>query len=139
MTDFIMDAQLEADTFSVASLDTCEIRLMNDARWPWLILVPRIADAVEWHSLFTDQRQDIDLEISNCAGVLQSLTNCEKVNIGSLGNMVRQLHIHIIARSKTDANWPGPVWGFGEREPYKEGAEEELIGKIRNELGVEDA
>ncbi len=130
MTSFSLDPRLDADTIFVASLDTCELRLMNDARWPWLILVPRLEDAIEWHELFTDQRQDIDLEISQAAGILKALSGCGKINIASLGNAVRQLHIHVIARADGDPNWPGPVWGFGIREPYSDGKEEELIAMI---------
>ena len=135
MSAFTLDNRLQSDTLHVASLDTCELLLMNDCRWPWLILVPRIEDAVEWHELFTDQRQDIDLEISYVAGVLKSVIQCEKINIASLGNMVRQLHIHIVGRSQGDPNWPGPIWGFGERKAYPEDGEQELINLIRTEIG----
>jgi diadenosine tetraphosphate (Ap4A) HIT family hydrolase len=108
--------------------------LANDKRWPWLILVPRMEDAVEWHELFTDQRQDIDLEIANSASVLKAITGCEKVNIASLGNMVRQLHIHVVARSNGDPNWPGPVWGYGEGAPYDPVMADKLVQNLQNAL-----
>ena len=110
---------------------------MDDARWPWLILVPRIDGATEWHDLFTDQRQDIDMEVSYLAGLMKQVTECEKVNIASLGNIVRQLHIHIIARGPGDANWPGPVWGFEQKRPYEQGAAEMLIDNFRQLLELE--
>ena len=134
MSDFKLDPQLANDTLHVKSLDACELLLLNDARWPWLILAPRIEDAVEWHELFTDQRQDIDLEIANVAGILKALTGCEKVNIASLGNAVRQLHIHIIARSEGDSNWPGPVWGYGTKQDYDTVRAQFLIDSLRDVL-----
>ncbi|MEO0328417.1 MAG: HIT family protein [Pseudomonadota bacterium] len=135
MSEFSLDHRLAEDTFFIADLYTSELRLMNDSRWPWLILVPKIADAVEWHELHTDQRQDIDFEIANLAAILKANTGCKKVNIASLGNMVRQLHIHIIARSEDDENWPGPVWGFGKRVPYQRESAKVLISSIQKELG----
>lgn len=137
MTQFTLNPNLEQDTIPVASLDTCELRLMNDSRWLWLILVPRIEDAVEWHELFADQRQDIDLEIANVAGILKGMTSCEKINIASLGNMVRQLHIHVVARNQGDANWPGPIWGFGEKATYTEQGSTQIIETLQAHLGVE--
>ena len=135
MSFFILDPRLEADTLFIKSLDTCELRLMNDMRWPWLILVPRLEDAIEWHELFTDQRQDIDMAVSQTAGILKAVTDCEKINIASLGNSVRQLHIHIIARSEDDPNWPGPVWGFRERVPYRDDKDMELIELLNAGFG----
>jgi len=108
---------------------------MNDCRWPWFILIPRIDGAEEWHDLFTDQRQDIDLEVANVASVLKSVTGCQKINIASIGNMVSQLHIHVVARSAGDPNWPGLVWGFGERKPYENA--NDFIAHIAHELGFD--
>ncbi len=118
MSDFILNDQLEADTHLVCELENCSLRLLDDERWPWLILVPRISGAVEWHDLTKGQRIMIDDEVARVSSTLKTLTNCEKVNVASIGNMVRQLHIHVIARNHGDDNWPGPVWGFGERRPY---------------------
>ena len=118
MDDFVLNKQLEADTYLVCELENCSLRLLNDARWSWLVLVPRIARAQEWHDLTKGQRIMIDDEVARVASHLKTTTGCEKINIASIGNMVRQLHIHVIARNQGDANWPGPVWGYGEREPY---------------------
>ncbi|MEL7429110.1 MAG: HIT domain-containing protein [Pseudomonadota bacterium] len=136
MTEFILDKRLEADTLPVVSMETSQLRLMNDSRWLWLILVPRIEDAVEWHELFSDQRQDIDLEIANVAGIVKGMTGCEKINIASLGNTVRQLHIHVVARNTGDPNWPAPVWGFGEKTPYSSDGANQIIDVIRSHMGV---
>ena len=134
---FELHPQLEADTIYIASLDTCELLLMNDSRWHWLILVPRIEEAVEWHELFTDQRQDIDFEIANTASALKAVSGCEKINIASLGNMVRQLHIHIVARYSGDANWPGPIWGYGERAPYSAEQLQSFVSNLQHSMGLE--
>lgn len=134
MSEFNLHPQLAADCLHIKSMDTCELLLLNDSRWPWLILVPRIENAVEWHELFTDQRQDIDLEVANVASVLKGLTGCEKINIASLGNMVRQLHIHVIARSEGDANWPGPVWGHETATSYRDEAAKNFIETLRETL-----
>lgn len=118
MSDFKLNERLEADTHLVCELENCSLRLLDDARWPWFVLVPRIAGAEEWHDLTKGQRIMIDDEVARVAVILKKLTGCEKINIASIGNMVRQLHIHVIARNEGDANWPGPVWGFGERQSY---------------------
>jgi len=118
MSEFILNERLEADTHEVCELENCSVRLLDDARWSWLVLVPRIAGAVEWHDLSKGQRIMIDDEVARTSKALKAMTACEKINIATIGNMVRQMHIHVIARNEGDANWPGPVWGFGEREPY---------------------
>jgi diadenosine tetraphosphate (Ap4A) HIT family hydrolase len=119
MGGFVLNKQLEADTHLVSELENCSLRLLNDARWPWLVLVPRIDGAQEWHDLKKGQRIMIDDEVARVASALKTMTGCEKINIATIGNMVRQLHIHVIARNEGDANWPGPVWGHGAREPYE--------------------
>lgn len=132
-----LDPRLAADTIHVGSLGTCDVLLMNDSRWFWLILSPRIEDAVEWHELHTDQRQDIDFEIANVAAVLKGMSSCKKVNIASLGNMVDQLHIHIVARNEDDENWPNPVWGHGQKILYNEDAAIQIIEVLREHLDLE--
>ncbi len=120
MGEFVLNPQLEADTHLVSELESCSLRLLDDARWPWLVLVPRIAGIEEWHDLSKGQRIMIDDEVARVACALKTMTGCEKINIATIGNMVRQLHIHVIARNQEDANWPGPVWSYGEREPYEQ-------------------
>jgi diadenosine tetraphosphate (Ap4A) HIT family hydrolase len=136
MTEFELAQPLMTDTIFVGSLGTSDLLLMNDSRWFWLILVPRIEDAQEWHELHTDQRQDIDFEIANVAGVLKGMSSCEKVNIASLGNEVRQLHIHIVARNQGDPNWPKPVWGFEEKEAYSEDAADQIVEVLQVHLDL---
>ena len=132
-----IDPRLDADTIFVGSLGQSDLLLMNDSRWFWLILSPRIEDAVEWHELHTDQRQDLYFEIANVAAVLKGMSACKKVNIASLGNVVDQLHIHIVARNEEDENWPNPVWGYGNKVPYHEDAAIQIIEVLREHLDLE--
>jgi len=134
MGGFVINKQLEADTHLVCELESCSLRLLNDARWPWLVLVPRIADVEEWHDLSKGQRIMIDDEVARTSLALKTLTGCEKINIATIGNMVRQMHIHVIARNDGDANWPGPVWGYGTREPYEVDSAKAFIESFKSEF-----
>jgi len=137
MTDsisFSLDKQIEADTFPVADFTMCSLRLMNDSRWPWLILIPKKAGAEELFDLSPSQQEQVMREASQAGEKLKALTSCTKINTAMIGNMVRQLHIHVIARAQGDANWPGPVWGFGEREPYASPHAQALIAHLRGIL-----
>ena len=116
---FALDQQLEADTEPVIWLGLCELRVMNDRRWPWLVLVPQRPTIEEIHDLTPLDQAMLTFETNMVAQALKRLTGCTKINSGALGNVVRQLHVHIIARSEGDPAWPGPVWGYGMREPYK--------------------
>ncbi len=133
MNPFRLDARLENDSLEVGELGLCQVRLMNDARWPWLLLIPQIAGAVEIHDLEPGQQRLLAQESFLAGAALKRVTACEKINTAALGNIVRQLHVHVVARNAGDANWPGPVWGFGARQPY--GENDGLIAKIRDEFG----
>ncbi|MGH6763240.1 MAG: HIT domain-containing protein [Phyllobacterium sp.] len=119
MSTFILDSRLAADTFPVTRLGLCTLRLMNDKRWPWLILVPQRPNMAEIHELTPLDQTMLTFEAGLVAQALKTVTGCDKINSGALGNVVRQLHFHIIARNTGDTGWPGPVWGFGTREPYE--------------------
>ena len=119
MSQFVLNKRLKADTHFMLELETCSLRLLDDARWPWLVLVPRITGIEEWHDLTKSQRTMVDDEIMRVGVALKQMTKCEKLNIANISNIVRQMHIHVIARNKDDANWPGPVWGYGQRQPYE--------------------
>ena len=118
--DFSLDPRLAADTCAVAALPLCEVRLMNDARYPWLILVPRQAGLVEISDLAAAEQTRLWQEVNQAAVALRAVAPCDKLNLGALGNMVRQLHVHLIARCIGDAAWPGPVWGYGAALAYAE-------------------
>jgi diadenosine tetraphosphate (Ap4A) HIT family hydrolase len=114
MTDgFRLAARLEADSLFLTDWPLCQVRLMDDARFPWLILVPRRPGLEEWTELSAGESAELAREIARAGQVLAQCCKPTKLNIGALGNIVRQLHIHVIARFDTDAAWPGPVWGQG--------------------------
>ncbi len=110
---FALDDRLARDGLVIGDLTLCRVLLMNDARWPWLILVPRREGLVELIDLDpADQTQLMD-EAGRAARFLKSHARADKINVGALGNVVRQLHLHIVARVVGDPAWPGPVWGHG--------------------------
>ena len=113
MTDFILDQRLQADSVFIADGPLSQIRLMDDTRYPWLLLVPRVADIAEWIELDGNQQRLLLAEINQISRHLKQKPNVTKLNIGALGNIVRQLHVHLIGRFEGDAAWPGPVWGSG--------------------------
>ena len=105
---FTLDPRLQADSTEVCTLDNVQVRLMNDARYWWLVLVPEVKDAVEWHHLEPDMQHRLFDLVAHSAGIVEELAAADKMNIAALGNMVRQLHVHVIARHEGDAAWPGP-------------------------------
>ncbi|QNH13281.1 HIT domain-containing protein [Xanthomonas sp. GW] len=113
MADFALDPRLEADSAFVADGPLSQVRLMDDARFPWLLLVPRVAGASEWIDLDGAQQRLLLAEINQLSQLLRGEPGVHKLNIGALGNIVRQLHVHLIGRHEGDAAWPGPVWGSG--------------------------
>lgn len=115
--------RLARDTIALGRTGLCRIRWMNDRRFPWLLLIPRYDDLLEWHHLpHAEQHRLLD-EMVMLADVLEYAASPDKINLGALGNLVPQLHLHVIARHKHDPCWPGPVWGHGEAEPYGPGEE----------------
>lgn len=131
---FQLYPQLEKDTFHVAQLPLCEVLLMNDSQYPWLILVPTVADITEIYQLNEEQQQQLMRESSQVSQALQQLFQADKMNVAALGNMVPQLHLHHIARFTTDKAWPGPVWGVAAAEPYDDKAREERLQQLRKAL-----
>lgn len=133
---FVLDARLAADTVSAGIIDNVDIRLMRDARYWWLVLVPQIDGAVEWQDLPpADAAALFDLSMRS-SEALRTLAAANKMNIAALGNMVRQLHVHVIARHEGDAAWPGPVWGVGTAEAYAEDALAGRCAAVRAQLGL---
>ena len=117
-TAFTLDPRLAAECRVVGDAALSRVLLMDDARFPWLILVPRRADLRELVELARDEQSALLDEINRVAHVLRALHKPDKLNIAALGNVVAQLHVHVIARHVNDAAWPRPVWGVGTREPY---------------------
>lgn len=133
-TGFTLDPRLSADTCPVASLPLCDVLLMNDARYPWLVVVPRRAGMIEIADLPEVDQASLWHEVNRSSTALRSASPCEKLNIGALGIIVRQLHVHVVARNQGDAAWPGPVWGYGKAVPYDSAAREALLEQLRNTL-----
>jgi len=119
--------QLADDTHPVDSWPLCDVRLMDDANHPWLILVPRVAGATEVTDLDADQQANLMREIDRAARTLR-VFRPRKLNVAALGNLVPQLHVHVIARYEQDIAWPRPVWGMAAAQPY---APEALIERIQ--------
>ena len=132
--EFSLDRRLQADCLFLHKMELCDLLLMDDNRWPWLILVPRIIDAKEIHQLNNQHQILLLQETVGVSSVLADISGCEKINTGALGNIVRQLHVHIIARNPGDANWPGPVWGYDEQQPYQKERQEYLMNEFRKRL-----
>jgi len=133
---FTLDERLARDALVIGDLPLCRVLLMNDARWPWLILAPRREGLVELIDLeLTDQTQLMD-EAGPAARFLKTHARADKINVGALGNIVRQLHLHVVARLVDDPAWPRPVWGHGEAAPYGDGAAQALIVAAKKNLGL---
>lgn len=133
---FMLDPRLVADTCVVGDLELSRVLLMNDARFPWLILVPRRAGLRELIELPRAEQQTLLDEINRCARVLQALEKPDKLNIAALGNVVAQLHVHVIARYANDAAWPRPVWGIGECVAYDQITLRTRLGALRAALHI---
>lgn len=131
---FQLDPRLAADTAPLAALDLCELRLMDDARFAWLVLVPRRGGCAEITDLTTDEQALLWQEVNRASAALRAVVPCDKLNLGALGNIVRQLHVHVVARVQDDAAWPGPVWGSGSAAPYPAAVRQALIERLRDVL-----
>lgn len=127
---FVLHERLAADTVSLGQSGLCEIRLMNDSNWPWILLVPRVAGVREIYQLTPDQQQQLLAESSLLGEGMMDLFGGDKLNVAALGNMVPQLHLHHIVRHEGDPAWPGPVWGKLPPKPYSEGALAEVISRL---------
>ena len=130
MDSFTLHERLKADTTLVADWDLTRVLLMNDARYPWLILVPRRAGLGELHDLTQAERAILIEEIGRASVGLKTLTEAAKINVGALGNLVPQLHIHVVARKVGDAAWPGSVWGQGTATPYVADIRDALVAQL---------
>ncbi|TVR08443.1 MAG: HIT domain-containing protein [Salinarimonadaceae bacterium] len=130
MQDFALDSRIAADTLPVGDLDLCSVLLMNDARFPWLMLVPRRAGASEIVDLSEAEAGQLMREMRIATQVMLAVARPDKVNVAALGNVVAQLHIHVVGRFRSDPAWPAPVWGVGERRPYPPHAAQSLIDRF---------
>ena len=135
MTDFTLHPQLAKDTVFVKKLVLCRVLLMKDSSYPWVVLVPERGDIREIHQLSEDDQQLLMREITFTAERLETLFQADKMNVAALGNMVPQLHVHVIARFECDAAWPGPVWGVVPAKPYERRKLETMVARMKEALG----
>jgi diadenosine tetraphosphate (Ap4A) HIT family hydrolase len=133
---FSLHPQLAADTMPVGDLPLARVLLAKDANYPWLILVPRRPALTEIIDLEESEQGQLLGEIAAAAHALKSITACDKLNIAAIGNMVAQLHIHVVARRRDDIAWPKPVWGAAPAKDYDAGTRDRLIAALRDALPV---
>ena len=131
---FSLHPQLEADTTPVVDLPLTRVLLSNDANFPWLILVPRLPGIVELIDLEENAQIQLTGEIARVSAALKAVTSCDKLNVAAIGNVVPQLHVHVVARYRTDIAWPKPVWGAAPAKPYDEAARAKLAASLRQAL-----
>lgn len=131
---FRLDPRLAADGPAVGDLDLCHVRLVDDARFFWLVLVPRRAGLVEILDLDAAGRSALMEEIAAASAAVKAASGCAKLNVAALGNVVAQLHVHIVGRNPGDAAWPGPVFGVGTRVPLGEAEQAGRLAAIRGHL-----
>ena len=117
---FELHSRLQADTRLLGDLPLCRVLLAKDSQYPWLILVPRVANLREIHHLAPAQQQQLMLESCAVATLMEQALRPDKINVAALGNLVPQLHLHHVARFSTDKAWPGPIWGAHPSLPYDE-------------------
>lgn len=131
---FAPDPRLAQDSQLVAQGPLSQLRLMDDLRFPWLVLVPRLDGAVEWLDLEVPLQQQLLGELNQAAALLRAWQACDKLNVGALGNIVRQLHVHLVGRREGDAAWPGPVWGAGSMQRATPAQSATRIADLRTHL-----
>lgn len=127
---FVLDARLAQDTLTIGDFPLCRLLLMNDANYPWFILVPRREEVSELFQLDVGDQQMLWREATALAEIVKDTFGADKMNVATLGNVVSQLHVHVIARRKDDASWPSPVWGRLPAKPYSD----EQVAEIRHKL-----
>jgi diadenosine tetraphosphate (Ap4A) HIT family hydrolase len=134
--DFTLHPRLAADTVVVGDLPLSRALLSRNACWPWLILVPRRAGAVEIHRLEVADQAQLMAEITQASRVMEAAFSPDKLNVAAIGNLVPQLHVHVVARTREDAAWPGPIWGSGHERAYGVGEAEALALRLATDLGL---
>jgi diadenosine tetraphosphate (Ap4A) HIT family hydrolase len=128
---FALDSRLQQDTVPVGDFPLCRLLLMNDAHYPWFILVPRREDVSELFQLDADDRQVLWQETTQLAEMLKDTFAADKMNVATLGNVVSQLHMHVVVRRREDAAWPAPVWGKHPAQPYSDEQVVAIKAKLR--------
>ena len=135
-TDFALHPTLDKDTVEVARLDICRVLLMRDETYPWLILVPAINELRDLDDLSAPERTQVMAEIDRTSKAMKAVFQPDKMNVAALGNVVEQLHIHVIARFQSDPAWPAPVWGAHPAKDYQDPHRWEIITELRSALNI---
>ncbi len=123
----------EVGSVAAAEWPLCHVRLQDDARFPWLILIPRVEGAVELEDLSVEQRAMLMEETVRAGALVRRLGMVEKLNVGAIGNVTAQLHVHVVGRRRDDGLWPDPVWGRGPVVPYTDEERGRLLGVIADD------
>jgi diadenosine tetraphosphate (Ap4A) HIT family hydrolase len=126
MSEFTVDPVIQKLTYQLADWPLCRVFLYNDSRYQWGLLVPRRPGAIEMCDLVPEDQAKLMAEIVKLSNLIRTLPGVEKLNVGNLGNMVPQLHVHVVGRRKGDPAWPGPVWGHSDPVPWPVPAEAPL-------------
>lgn len=132
MTDFTVDPVIQSLTYKLADWPLSRVFLYNDSRYHWGLLVPRRLGAIEMCDLSATDQAQLMVEIVKLSGLIRVLPGVEKLNVGNLGNMVPQLHVHVVGRHKGDPAWPGPVWGHSDPVPWSDPEHAPLSVTVRN-------
>lgn len=130
MSQFRPDPAFEAGSVAAAEWPLCHVRLQDDARFPWLILIPRVEGAVELADLSAEQRAALMEETVRAGDLVRRLGPVEKLNVGAIGNVTAQLHVHVVGRRRDDGLWPDPVWGRGPAIAYDPAERTRLLETI---------
>jgi diadenosine tetraphosphate (Ap4A) HIT family hydrolase len=133
---WVLDPQLERDTVEIGDMPLCRALLINDANYPWLLLVPRRHHIVEIVDLDYIEQAQLMSEVAQAARSLKAITGCDKINVAALGNVVPQLHVHVVARSRSDPAWPKPVWGAVPARSYDDAELQKLLTPLRQRLAL---
>jgi len=126
--------QLTRDTINIGDLPLARVLVVNDANWPWLLLVPRRTGVIDIIDLDEVEQAQLMTEIARVARAVKTATDCDKLNIAAIGNVVPQLHVHVIARRKDDAAWPRPIWGAAPALAYDRDALDRFISAVRRKI-----
>ena len=116
---FKLDHRIEATSYHIKNLELCELRLVGDGENPWFLLIPKEENIIDWNDLSLEKQFILTKEIDYICRELKHYTNPDKINVGSLGNMVPQMHVHIISRYKNDRAWPGAIWGTTAKKSFQ--------------------
>jgi diadenosine tetraphosphate (Ap4A) HIT family hydrolase len=128
--------QLKQDTETIGDLALSRLLVSSDANYPWLLLVPRRPGASEIIDLDAGDQRQLITEIAIVSGALKAITACDKLNVAAIGNMVPQLHVHIVARRRDDPAWPKPVWGAAPARAWDPAERERLVAAVRGKVGI---